>query len=71
MHNRAATTLHGGRLLTSLAANDMTQNNTIRFKKVGNLMTVEKTYDGGSQRINTLNKGANANLFLKNLSNFS
>ena len=54
-----------------MTVGDMTQKQPIRFKKVGNLMTVEKTYEGGAPRLNSLNKGANANLFLKNVSNFS
>jgi len=54
------TTLHGGRLNAETG---------IRFKRVGNLMTLEPTYTGGAPRMNSLNKSGNSNLFLRNIFN--
>jgi hypothetical protein len=53
-------TLHGGRL---------NGENGVRFKKVGNLMTIEPTYTGGAPRTSSLNKSGNSNLFLRNIFN--
>lgn len=52
-HNRAATTLHGGRLVSN---GDSAQKQAIRFKKVGNLMTIEQNFEGGAARSSSLNK---------------
>jgi len=55
-HRPANATFHGGRL---------NAEGGVRFKKVGNLMTLEKTYAGAAPRLSSLNKTGNANLFLR------
>jgi len=57
-HRPANATFHGGRL---------NADGSIRFKKVGNLLAVEKTYSGAAPRLSSLNKTGNANLFFRHL----
>ena len=55
------------RMLTS--AGDPLSKNGVRFKKVGNLMTLDTSYQGQAPRVNSLGKNGNQNLFLKNVFN--
>ena len=41
----------------------------VRFKKVGNLMTLDTNPQNNAPRVNTLSKPGNQNLFLKNVFN--